>query len=635
MKRLTTMKQLAETGLALSVILSYYPIRRMALHLGCFIVFFLFMHASYGQSPEKFNYQAVIRDASGNAIVGKTISLRLSILKGGVFGTYSYVETHKPQTSAHGVVNLVVGEGTVSTGTLVDVKWDEGPYFLKVELDVTGGTSFSEMGTTQLLSVPYALHSKTASNALSADYNKLINKPDLTLYQSISATTNWDKNQSDDVTLNGNQTITGIKSFADTLYASKAINATGNSGTTPVIYAENQSTTGNAIALRAITKSSNGYAIHATSPYIGISASATDVANGQYGVYGACMGAGGFGVYGYAQHATSESVGVMGNSLSSNGYGVYGRNGASTGIGVYGKTTWTSGENIGVKGECNSPAGYAIYGINNATTSTAYAIYGETKSPTGRAIMGESNATTGYASGVYGLSRSNNGVGVFGTNPSTTGSTRGVYGSATSNAGIGVYGVAEHETGVVHGVYGLTSSTSGKGVAGFSQAETGNSMGVFGSTSSSSGVGVYGLATSNTGVNYGVKGYSTSSTGFDFYAFGAGTNYGSSSSIRWKKEIQPIANTLEKLKNLRGVYFTWDEEHGGQHDLGFIGEEVAKYFPELVVNDPEAPGYIIGMDYSKMTPVLLQAINEQQNLIEAQNAQIQELVKRIEALEKK
>ena len=65
--------------------------------------------------------------------------------------------------------------------------------------------------------------------------------------------------------------------------------------------------------------------------------------------------------------------------------------------------------------------------------------------------------------------------------------------------------------------------------------------------------------------------------------------------------------------NLRGVSYDWDKEHGGQHAVGFIGEEIGKYYPEIVVFDKESPDpsyYVTGMDYSKMTPVLLQAIKE-------------------------
>jgi hypothetical protein len=109
--------------------------------------------------------------------------------------------------------------------------------------------------------------------------------------------------------------------------------------------------------------------------------------------------------------------------------------------------------------------------------------------------------------------------------------------------------------------------------------------------------------------------YSSGSSS-DFFAAGPGTNYAVSSSSRWKSDIVVMEGVLEKIASLEGVYYTWDKEHGGERDFGFIAEDVAKVFPEVTVPDPDAPGYSLGMDYGKMTPILLQAIKEQQKEIE-------------------
>jgi len=105
-----------------------------------------------------------------------------------------------------------------------------------------------------------------------------------------------------------------------------------------------------------------------------------------------------------------------------------------------------------------------------------------------------------------------------------------------------------------------------------------------------------------------VYGRSNSSSGFDFFAGGAGTNYGASSSRRWKNNVEPISDPLTKLAQLRGVYFDWDDEHGGQHDLGMIAEEVGEVLPEIVQYEENGID-AIGMDYSKMTPLLVEAVN--------------------------
>ncbi|GLU52785.1 hypothetical protein [Dyadobacter frigoris] len=124
--------------------------------------------ALYAQAPEKMSYQAVIRDGAGDLVVSQTVGMKISILRGSVGGTAVYVETHTPGTNANGLVTLSVGTGTVVTGAFVSIDWTNGPYFIKIETDPAGGTSYTISGTSELLSVPYALHAKTAATATTA-----------------------------------------------------------------------------------------------------------------------------------------------------------------------------------------------------------------------------------------------------------------------------------------------------------------------------------------------------------------------------------------------------------------------------------------------------------------------------------
>ncbi len=118
--------------------------------------------SSFAQAPQKFNYQAVVRDNSGNILANQAVSFRISILQNSLYGASIYVETQKDTTTSHGVSVLKIGDGVPVYGSMAGINWANGPYFIKVELDQNGGTSYVTMGTTQLLSVPYALHSKTA-----------------------------------------------------------------------------------------------------------------------------------------------------------------------------------------------------------------------------------------------------------------------------------------------------------------------------------------------------------------------------------------------------------------------------------------------------------------------------------------
>ena len=139
------------------------------------IVFFailaLYCISTYSQAPEKVSYQAVIRDASGNVRAEANVVIQLSILKGSATGTAVYTESHNVRTNAFGLVNLALGGGTVDFGTFNTIDWAAGPYFVKVKVDGV------EYGTSQVLSVPYALYAKKAANGFSGTWADLTGKP--------------------------------------------------------------------------------------------------------------------------------------------------------------------------------------------------------------------------------------------------------------------------------------------------------------------------------------------------------------------------------------------------------------------------------------------------------------------------
>jgi hypothetical protein len=114
--------------------------------------------------PQAFNYSAVARNSTGQPIVSTTIGVQISILKTSATGPVQYSENHFVVTDAFGLFNLVIGTGAVQSGSMATIDWSNDNYYLKVGMDVNGSTNFITMGTTQLLSVPYALHAKTAES---------------------------------------------------------------------------------------------------------------------------------------------------------------------------------------------------------------------------------------------------------------------------------------------------------------------------------------------------------------------------------------------------------------------------------------------------------------------------------------
>ncbi len=134
--------------------------------------------SAFAQSPEKMSYQAVIRNSSDQLVVNQSLGMQISILQGSTSGTTIYVETQTSTTNANGLVNIEIGSGTNVSGDFTTINWANGPYFIKSEIDLTGSSNYTITGTSQLLSVPYALYAKSSgdsywtSNYMGIDYGE-------------------------------------------------------------------------------------------------------------------------------------------------------------------------------------------------------------------------------------------------------------------------------------------------------------------------------------------------------------------------------------------------------------------------------------------------------------------------------
>jgi uncharacterized protein (TIGR02145 family) len=147
--------------------------------------------AVMAQAPEKMTYQAVVRNSGNSLVANQNVSVRLSILQGSAQGAPVYVENHTATTNDNGLMTVVIGGGAPTTGVFANIDWANGPYFLKSEIDPTGGISYSIESVQQLMSVPYALYAKEAGNGFSGDYNDLTNRPQIPqVPTNVSAFTN-------------------------------------------------------------------------------------------------------------------------------------------------------------------------------------------------------------------------------------------------------------------------------------------------------------------------------------------------------------------------------------------------------------------------------------------------------------
>ena len=180
----------------------------------------------FAQSPEKMSYQAVVRDNNSTLITSTQVGIEISILQGSADGTAVYVETQTPTTNANGLITIEIGgqNAIVITGNFSTIDWSADTYFIKTETDPTGGTNYTITGISQLLSVPYALHAKTAESITGT-----ITETDPVFGSSVAGgiigadTTNWN-NKLDSYTETDPIFTAWDKDYAD--LTNKQVNAT-------------------------------------------------------------------------------------------------------------------------------------------------------------------------------------------------------------------------------------------------------------------------------------------------------------------------------------------------------------------------------------------------------------------------
>lgn len=122
----------------------------------------MFAVGLWAQPPQLISYQAVVRDANDALVTNAPVGMQISVLEDSPAGAAVYTETQVPTSNANGLVSIIIGAGSVVSGDMATIDWSADDYFLRTEIDPSGGTAYSITGTSQLLSVPYAFHAKSA-----------------------------------------------------------------------------------------------------------------------------------------------------------------------------------------------------------------------------------------------------------------------------------------------------------------------------------------------------------------------------------------------------------------------------------------------------------------------------------------
>ena len=358
----------------------------------------LFMGLS--QAPEKMSYQAVIRNGSGQLLGNQAIAIRVSVLQSSPAGAAVYSERLTGNTNANGLISMEIGTGTVLSGTFASIDWSSGSYYLKTETDPAGGTSYTIIGTSQLLSVPYAMYAKSAGGG------------------------------------GGSFTIpyTNTANNASTLFSLT------NDGDGTSLEGVNNTTTSSITAVRGIVSN--------TAPG-GFSSGVRGINNGTgglgIGVWGSQAGSG-WGVYG----TTPNGLGVYGNATA-NGTGVYANSNTGTGL------TATSNNgipaSISIFNNANNNNALNVSSVGNGTvvtvttsgngdgvassTGAGIALRGSTSAQTSAGVLGSNN---GNGEAVVGLTTSDIAGAVVGRNDGGGYGVRGFIATNTAGTGVGVYG---------------------------------------------------------------------------------------------------------------------------------------------------------------------------------------------------
>jgi len=597
----------------------------------------------FAQAPNSFKYQAVVRDASSNIMSNQNVSFKLSVYKTSATGTVVYSETHNLTTNGYGLANMNVGGGTVVSGSFSTIDWGNDTYFIKTEIDPAGGSSYSTMGTSQLQSVPYALNAKSVSG---------MNIDDLADVSTSGATTNQI------LSWNGSSWVP-ITSTGGTVYsAGSGITLSGT-------------TFSNAAPDQTVTLAQSG-ATTVSGTYPNFTISSTD----NNTTYGAGTGLGLSGTTFSAQTTSAlwNANQIQGRNVATTAPAanqVLGWNGSQwtpQTVTGGGSSLWTlSGSDIyrntgkvAIGGLPTSSYLFDVKGVLSSSRSTLASI-----SATGGTGM-TSNITTARFS-IDGESTLDN-TAVSGTASGTTGYNVGVRG--------GAYEGQNQRTN--YGVYGFTAFNC---VGAYNRAVFGWAKGTGNGLAYSANAGVYGQASDNS-KNYGLYGVGSGTGSTNYGVFGAAqqgsVNYAgyfsgnvtitgvltNPSDRRLKKDIVPLESALDKLSSLkiytyqyaaRGKYKNLNLAKGKQ--FGFMAQELEQVFPSLVqenqvhdvivLNDDGTEKTLEGgaefktVNHIGMVPILTKAIQEQQDmikaqqlLIEKQNQLIENLDNRIVELEK-
>lgn len=463
-----------------------------------------------GGPPNKLNYQAVARNAGGNVLVNQAISVRFTFHSASPGGSVEYQETQPLSTNQFGLFTAMIGTGTVTLGSWSGITWGAADQYLQVEYDPAGGSSYLNMGTSQLVSVPYAMQSGTSQdNHWVANGNNISNtntgyvgigtaapagylgienpNTDYSMYvhkTNVVENAMFIKDAPSSSTANIYATYNGnwytIESYNTGASGAGYFGATGSGDGLAASANTGRGGYFTSTSGAALVTGTGNVGINNISPTHQLDVASNTTASGTGIIYSNCTN---------AAASYSDVIAVQGKSRADDWYGYGG---------------FFEGGYVGAQGIVNPTGGSGYIGVDgyvSGGTGTNYGVYG----------YGGGGA---HDYGVYGYSDQ---IGTFGTAYGTGAALTTPYGTGY-NESAGLFGSGDHATGISYGVVGEAKSTTSlynMGVMGYSTTGTNGGYGVYGySADAAYAIGTNGLA-NGAGINYGVYGQ----------AYGGTTNY--------------------------------------------------------------------------------------------------------------
>ena len=583
-----------------------------------------YMGISNAQAPNLFSYQAVIRDGSGTLVINSGIGMELVIRQGSSTGTVVYSETQKVNSNANGLITAQIGAGNVVSGNINSIDWSKGPYFLESNSDATGGNNYTIKGTTQLLSVPYALYAAKSGNAVTTAIiaGQGMRKSGDTLHAN-SENDIWNAGK-----IKG-KAVSGISPAKDdvlqwngTEWIPAKISAGGGGGTLNVI-------AGNGLKKSGDTLSAlNKQAIWSAGDILGRSISTATPAkddvyrwNGTAWAPSAITGGGGgsnptvagFGLLKNGDTLSARANFAMWNAAYLQDNSVSSAKPAANDVLQYNGSIWAPAALNGMSvfaGTGLSKNGDTLDALNNTAMWNANLLQGRSVSstaPSTNDVLKWNGSSWAPGTGGSGSSIScgtsfNTNYTVRGTGSGSWECTDAIWINSTKNVGIGTtspsssFDLSVGTSGLLVNGSTTTSNFAGRVRIG-STSTTSYDLQVdgdgyltgglrVGTTSAPATGGIMANGVIETNARF-IMNSSTTGTGTTVVRTSGGELRPTSSTIHVKENVKNLQFSKEKLLSLRPVSYNLKPALGGDHEIGLIAEEVAEFIPELVVFGPE------------------------------------------------